>query len=145
MIEIANDRFRAVLEGLGEGLTAASPDSVELLFDDDVPVRVSLHPEGHQVLIDAFAYDGTGLIGQTRRSVVRMLLQLNGLAVQGRHFATAITPTGLVAVVVNVPLVSAEKDGIADQVDYAVKQAKALRSMLTAFAPSDRVSVASFV
>lgn len=144
MIEIANDRFRSVLEAFGEGLTAASPVSVELLFDDDVPVRLSLHPEGHHVVIDAFAYDATGLIGPTRRTIVRMLLQLNGVAVQGRHFSTAITPTGLIAVVVNVPLVSAEKDGIADQIDYAVKQAKALRSILAAIAPDDRIAVASF-
>ncbi|MEJ1160507.1 hypothetical protein [Prosthecomicrobium sp. N25] len=138
---IENEAFARVVQSIGPDIEASSATTVDLLFDEDLPVRLTLHPNGREVIVDAFVLDATGLFGGVRNAVVRLLLQLNGLALRGNPFAVGITPAGLVAVTVRAALADLEDGEVSDLIQYASSQATELREVLAALMPADAPDV----
>lgn len=127
---IENPLFAQALAGLDPDMVPTTPRSADLLFEDDLPVRLTLHPDGKTVLVDAFAYDASDLADEASVVAGRLMLQLNGLAMAGRPFTIGLTSAGLVAVTVRQALSDVTADALADPIAYAAEQARAVRILL---------------
>jgi hypothetical protein len=136
-MKIADPAFAKAVADLGSGIEATTPRSVDLVFEDDLPVRLTLHPDGGTVLVDAFAFDAADLAGEADAAMCRTLLQLNGLAMSGEPFAISLTPESVVAVTVRIALERAGNGRLAEPVAYATMQARQVRDLLQAIASAD--------
>lgn len=76
--------FQRLAQSLGCPVAASTLPSFELVFDDGLPVTVSLHPEGADVAVDVWCCDTALLTGAPRRAVVKALLLLNQASQAGR-------------------------------------------------------------
>lgn len=141
MIDFSHPLFARAISTLADDIRPTTPTSVDLVLEDDLPVRISLHPDETILLVDAFAFDASGLFGNVQAEVGLALLRLNGMAMLGRPFAATVTPGGLVAVTVRIGLGAAAGGGLADALDYAVDQARSLRRFLGALAPDSAAGI----
>ncbi|KAB0679841.1 hypothetical protein [Aureimonas leprariae] len=141
---IDNASFARALAELDADISATSPRSADFLFEDDLPVRVTLHPDEQTILVDAFAFDESELAPEAGAAMSRTLLQLNGLALVGEPFAIGLTPASIVAVTVRASLARAGTGGLAEPIAYAVAQAREIRSLLETIEATDGGGLAAF-
>jgi len=135
--EITSESFRKLLAAIGSDVAPSSPSSVDFLFEDDLPARLTLHPNGQEVVADVFAYDAATLDGDVQGIVLDTLLRLNAFGIRGRFFAVGIDPRGLIAVTTRAPMASLDDAGIAEFLDYAAGQARRLRDLVSSFVPTE--------
>jgi hypothetical protein len=142
---ITDPAFRKLVSLLGQDVTPSSPTSVEFLFDDDLPLRLSLHPNAQEVVVDGFAYDASALSGPRQAVILDLLLRLNAFGVRGRFFAIGIDPRGFVAVTTRAPLAGVDRAALLDLIDYVTEQARRVRTLMSSLAPAEQTQTYSLV
>ncbi|WP_159911577.1 hypothetical protein [Pantoea sp. 18069] len=90
--------FSAQMQALDSQRAPGSEQPLELLLDDGLPLRVTLHPDNRHWLIEAYAYDAVAIHGPLRRSLVSTLLQINGVALDGQQILCTLDTSDLVVV-----------------------------------------------
>jgi|RhiMethySRZTD1v2_1073278.scaffolds.fasta_scaffold13268_3 hypothetical protein len=142
---IANPAFARLVGSLGSDVAAASPTSVEFILEGDVPARLTLHPNGSEVVVDAFACDASAFVGPVHGRVVDTLLRLNALGLRGRFFAIGIDPHGFVAVTSRAPMADLEGGALQEFIDYVAGHARRVRDLVSTLAPPETRQSYSFV
>ena len=108
---------------------------LELLLDDALALRVTLHPDRLHWVIEAFAYDAVAIHGPLRPSLLQTLLQINGAAFDGRQIVCTLDPTDLVVVMTRWSAARAEDAGdFLSWLEYTVDQARRVREAASALA-----------
>lgn len=127
--------FSAQMQALDPERAAGSLQPLELLLDDGLPLRVTLHPDNRHWLIEASAYDAVAIHGPLRRSLVSTLLQINGAALEGRQILCTLDPGDLVVVMARCPAAEClGTDGLLSWLDYTAVQARRIRNAVRAIA-----------
>ena len=142
---IPNPAFARLVATLGTDVAAASPTSVDFLLEDDLPARLTLHPNDTDVVVDAFAFDSATLVGRVHGAVTDTLLRLNAVGLRGRFFAIGIDPHGFVAVTSRAPIADLGDGALQDFIDYVAGQARSVRSLISALAPPQAEQTYSLV
>ena len=127
--------FEKLVASLGKDVVPASPTSVDFLLEDEIPARLTLHPNGAEVVVDAFACDTSGFLGPVHAVVMDTLLRLNSLGLRGRFFAIGIDPHGFVAVTSRAPMADLHDGDLQDLIDYVAGQARRVRTLVETLAP----------
>ena len=113
------------------------PDSIqplELLLDDGLPLRISLHPNNRHWVVEAFVYDAVAIQGPLRSILVDTLLQINGAAIEGRQIICTLNHSDLVVLMTRWPAEETEPDDFLSWLDYTVSQARRIREAVRAIA-----------
>jgi hypothetical protein len=127
--------FSARMQALDPERAAGSLQPLELLLDDGLPLRVTLHPDNRHWLIEAGAYDAVAIHGPLRRSLVSTLLQINGAALEGRQILCTLDPGDLVVVMARCPAEEgADADEFLSWLEYTAGQARRIRNAVRAIA-----------
>ena len=127
--------FDRLVASLGQDVVPASPTSVDFLLEDEIPARLTLHPNEREVVVDAFACDTSAFMGPVHGTVVDALLRLNALGLRGRFFAIGIDPHGFVAVTSRAPIADLEDGALQELIDYVAGQARRVRALVETLAP----------
>ena len=142
---ITNPEFSKLVSSLGADVTPSSPTSVDFVFEDDLPARLTLHPNGADVVVDGFAYDASELTGKRQEVVLDLLLRLNALGIRGRFFAIGIDPRGFVAVTSRAPIAGLDRDGLLGLITYVSDQSRRVRTLISSLAPAELTQSYSLV
>ena len=142
---IPNPAFARLVESLGSEVAPASPTSVDFLLEDELPARLTLHPNEREVVVDAFAFDASALVGPVQGTVMDMLLRLNALGLRGRFFAVGIDPHGFVAVTSRAPMADLEDGALQGFIDYVASQARRVRTLVSTLVPPETQQAFSLV
>lgn len=127
--------FGAQMQVFDPARPPGSEQPLELLLDDALALRVALHPRRRHWVIEAFAYDAVAIHGPLRALLRKMLLQINGAALEGRQILCTLDPTDLVVVMARWPADCAENaDDFLSWLEYTVDQARRIREAVSALA-----------
>lgn len=130
--------FGAQMHFLDPQRARTSVQPLELLLDDGLPLRVTLHPDNRHWVIEASAYDAVAIHGPLRRSLVSTLLQINGAALGGRQFLCTLDRGDLIVVMARWPAEEGiDSAGFLSCLDYAAAQARRIRAAVRAIAMHD--------
>jgi hypothetical protein len=142
---IPNAAFARLVGSLGSEVAPASPTSVDFLLEEDLPARLTLHPNETEVVVDAFAFDASVLVGPVQGTVMDTLLRLNALGLRGRFFAVGIDPRGFVAVTSRAPMADLEDGALQGLIDYVASQARRVRTLVSTLVPPETQQAFSLV
>lgn len=127
--------FSAQMQALDPERAPDSMQPLELLLDDGLPLRVTLHPDNQHWLVEAYAYDAVAIHGPLRHSVVRTLLQINAVALDGRQILCTLDTSDLVVVMTRWPAEEgADPGGFLSLLHYTAAQARRIREAVRAIA-----------
>ena len=127
--------FSAQMQALDPARAPGSQQPLELLLDDGLPLRVTLHPDDRYWLIEACAYDAVAIHGPLRRCLVSTLLQINGAALDGRQILCTLDASDLVVVVTRWQVAGEGADGdFIAWLEYTAAQARRIREAVRAIA-----------
>jgi len=139
--------FSAQMQALDPERAPGSVQPLELLLDDGLPLRVTLHPDNQHWLIEAYAYDAVAIHGPLRRSLVSTLLQINAAALDGRQILCTLDASDLVVVMTRWPGAAqgaeggaegcaegGAADGFLSWLEYTAGQARRIREAVRAIA-----------
>lgn len=130
--------FSAQMHLLDPQRAHASVQPLDLLLDDGLPLRVTLHPDNRHWIIEASAYDAVAIHGPLRRSLVSTLLQINGAALGGRQFLCTLDQGDLIVVMARWPAEEGvDSAGFLSCLDYTAAQARRIRAAVRAIALHD--------
>ena len=130
--------FSAQMRSLDSSRLPGSIAAQELLFDDDLPVRISLHPRSHHWVIEAFSWDAASLDEPLRRCLVSTLLQINGAALRGRQIICSLDTSDRLMLISRWHLDHAASSSALAWLHYTVQQAHRVRAVAAAIAAQDR-------
>lgn len=82
--------FQRLAQNVGCSVADSAQASFELVFEDDLAITVSLHPNGDEVAADIWCCDAALLTGAPRRTVIKALLLLNQAIQSGRPLSIGI-------------------------------------------------------
>lgn len=126
-----NAEFQRLVESLGNDLVPSSPRSFDLVLEEqDLTVRVALHPDDQTVVATLYVQDITVLVGGVRRAVVNSLLLLNHSGLQGRHFFIGLDNRDFVSVFAHEKLTLLDADSFLDWLSYLVRQSVRVRELI---------------
>lgn len=123
-------RMRALDAERAPGSIAAQ----ELLFDDQLPLRITLHPRSHHWVLEAFVWDAAVLSGPLRRALVSTLLHINAAVRDGRALVCSLDGADRVVVLSRWHLDWAAQASVLDWLDYSLRQARRIRGVCAAIA-----------
>jgi hypothetical protein len=130
--DIPNLAFRQLAASLSPDLQPSSPRTFELcLRQDGLPVRISLHPDQQRVIMQAYAYDLSMVLGPLRANLLQTLLLINRAALQGRPFSVGLDNRDFVCLTRIQQLDRAIGDDFLDDLDYLLQQAEQIRILVT--------------
>lgn len=129
--------FSAKMQELDPARAAGSVQPLELLLDDGLPVRITLHPKNRYWMVEAFAYDAIAIHGPLRCSLVDTLLQINGAALEGRQIICTLDSSDLVVVMTRWSVDEADPQKFLPWLDYTIQQARRIREAVRAIAMQD--------
>lgn len=133
--DISNLAFRRLVASLDEEMEPSSARTFELfLGEEQLPVRVSLHPDQQRVVMQAYAADLSMVTGQVRAGLLPALLLLNHAGLRGRPFFVALDARDFVCVTRIQPLDRAMGDEFLEDLDYLAEQTLQVRTIVTALA-----------
>lgn len=131
---VAVPAFRALLQHIaevtGNAVELSAPNAFELLMPGDLPVRVTVHPGGEQLVIDLFVYNAVMLTGALRANVLQSALLINNTALRGRRFAVGLDNRDFVLLTSALPLGAGTADSFADAMEYLAAQAIRVRELI---------------
>lgn len=107
---------------------------LELLLDDHLPLRITLHPGNRHWVVEAFAYDAVAILGPLRSSLVKTLLQINAAALEGEQIICTLDHTDLVVVMTRWAAQEADPGQFLPWLHYSVSQARRIREAVRAIA-----------
>lgn len=131
--------FSAQMQTLDPERAPGSLQPLELLLDDALPLRVTLHPGNQHWLIEAYAYDAVAIHGPLRRNLVSTLLQINAAALDGQQIICTLDASDLVVVMTRWlgSAADGEETGGGDflsWLEYTADQARRIREAVRALA-----------
>ncbi len=126
--------FSAQMQSLDPGRAPGSVQPLELLLDDGLPLRITLHPDNRHWVVEAFAYDAVAIQGPLRRSLVQTLLTINAVAQEGRQIICTLDNSDLVVVMTRWPADNADSREFLRWLEYTVNQAQRIREAVRAIA-----------
>lgn len=129
--------FSARMQALDASRAPRSVAAQELLLEPQLPVRISLHPCSHHWVFEAFVGDASVLAGPLRRSLVAALLLINGAVLTGRLLVCSLDGCDRVVVISRWHRDWAAQIPLLDWLDYSTRQARRIRSAVTAIAMQD--------
>lgn len=129
--------FSARMQALDASRAPRSVAAQELLLEPQLPVRISLHPCSHHWVFEAFVGDASVLAGPLRRSLVAALLLINGAVLTGRLLVCSLDGCDRVVVISRWHRDWAAQTPLLDWLDYSTRQARRIRSAVTAIAMQD--------
>ena len=94
-------------------------------------MRISLHPDQQRVIMQAYAYDLSMVLGPLRANLLQTLLLINRAALQGRPFSVALDNRDFVCLTRIQQLDRAIGDDFLDDLDYLLQQAEQIRVLVT--------------
>ncbi len=129
--------FSVQMQALDACRRPGSTAPQELLLDERLPLRISLHPRSHHWVIEAFAWDAAALAGPLRRCLVSALLHINAMALGGRQIICSLDDSDRVVLVSRWhPDWAAQSSALA-WLDYSLQQARRIRAAAQAIAMQD--------
>lgn len=131
--------FGAQMQAFDPARAPGSEQPLELLLDDNLPLRVTLLAGSGHWVIEAFAYDAVAIHGPLRRMLLKTLLQVNGAALDGRQIICTLDAADLVVVMTRwhaAEARAADEDGddFLSWLEYTVDQARRIREAVRALA-----------
>ena len=130
MPQFDHPEFQRLAACLGPDVQATSQRSFDLVFDDDLPVNVSLHPNGTDVAIDVWCYDAAKLVGAPRTAVVDTLLLLNQTVRSGQPFAIGLDSRDFVVVHARQAMNQLQGLAMGAWLTWLVDQARRVRALI---------------
>ncbi|MEG1454358.1 MAG: hypothetical protein RSC66_02110 [Comamonas sp.] len=106
----------------------------ELLLDDQLPLRIALHPRSHHWVLEAFVGGAAALAEPLRRSLVAALLAVNGAVLGGRTLVCSLDASDRVVVISRWHLDWAAQVPVLDWLEYSLRQAGRIRAVVAAIA-----------
>lgn len=125
-----SERMRALEPGRAPGSIAAQ----DLLFEDQLPLRIALHPRSHHWVLEAFVWDAAALHGPLRQALVATLLHINRAVIDGRALVCSLDGADRVVVLSRWHLDWAAQASVLDWLDYSLRQARRIRGVCAAIA-----------
>ncbi|WP_315122960.1 hypothetical protein [Comamonas antarctica] len=125
-----SERMRALEPGRAPGSIAAQ----ELLFEDQLPLRIALHPRSHHWVLEAFVWDAAALHGTLRQALVSTLLHINRAVIDGRALVCSLDGADRVVVLSRWHPDWAAQASVLDWLDYSLRQARRIRGVCAAIA-----------
>lgn len=130
--------FSAQMQALAPERAPGSVQPLELLLDDGLVLRVTLHPDNQHWLVEAYAYDAVAIHGPLRRSLVSTLLQINAAALDGQQLLCTLDASDLVVVMTRwlggADGEEAGDGGFLTWLEYTADQARRIREAVRAIA-----------
>lgn len=126
--------FSAQMQLLDPEREPGSLAPLELLLDDALPLRITLHPDSRHWVVEAFAYDAVAILGPLRRSLVKTLLQINAAALEGEQIICTLDRTDLVVVMMRWMAQEADPSQFLPWLHHSVNQARRIREAVRAIA-----------
>lgn len=126
--------FSARMRTLDETRAPGSMAALELLFDDQLPLRIALHPHSHHWVLETFVWDAAALDGPLRRALVSTLLHINGAVRDGRALVCSLDDADRVVVISRWHLEGAAQVSVPDWLGYSLRQARRIRGVCAAIA-----------
>lgn len=127
-------RFGAQMRLLDPEREPGSLAPLELLLDDTLPLRITLHPGSRHWVVEAFAYDAVAILGPLRRSLVKTLLQINAAALEGEQIICTLDHTDLVVVMARWAAQEADPSQFLPWLHHHVNQTRRIREAVRAIA-----------
>lgn len=129
--------FSARMQALDAARAPASIAPQELLLEDALPLRISLHPRSHHWVFEAFVGNAAALAAPLRRSLVTALLLVNGAVLTGRSLVCSLDGGDRVVVLSRWHPDWAGHTPMLAWLDYSTRQARRLRAAVAAIAMQD--------
>lgn len=126
--------FSARMQSLDASRPAGSTAAQDLLLDDRLPVRISLHPRSHHWVFEAFVGHAGAPAGPLRRSLVATLLLINGAVLTGRSLVCSLDSGDRVVLISRWHLDWAAREPMLEWLDYSLRQARRIRMVAAAIA-----------
>lgn len=126
--------FSARMRTLDATRPPGSTAPQELLFDEHLPLRITLHPRSHYWVFEAFVGSAAGLDGALRRALVSTLLHLNAAVQDGRALVCSLDGADRVVVLSRWHLEWDARAPLLDWLDYSLRQARRIRAVCAAIA-----------
>lgn len=123
-----NPAFQRLAESLGAA--ASSARSFDLVFDDDLPVTVTLHPNGTEVGVDVWCHDAARMAGAQRRAMVKTLLMLNHSSRAGLPLCIGLDNRDFVLVHGRRGLDGLERSAFTAWLSWLLDQSRRVRSLV---------------
>jgi hypothetical protein len=101
----------------------------DLLFDD-LPGRVTLHPDNRRLLIDFFLHDAAALQGSLRRAVIKSALLINQNALRGHAYVVGLDSRQFVTGSGRIALERLDDDTWPRWLQYQLAQAQDTRALV---------------
>lgn len=132
-----NVAFKRLAQSVGGALASSSSSFFDLLFDDDLPVRVSLHPNGRDVVADVWCSDAATLTGTPRRAVAKALLLLNHATLTGRPLRIGMDSRDFILLHGRQPLDGLDSPFFANWLAWLIDQGRHVRALVRTLGLTD--------
>lgn len=129
--------YGARMQALDAARAPASTAPQELLLEDGLALRISLHPRSHHWVFEAFVGHAAALAAPLRRSLVAALLRVNGAVLTGRSLVCSLDGGDRVVVISRWHSDWAGRMPVLAWLDYSTRQARRLRAAVAAIAMQD--------
>ncbi|WP_159911574.1 hypothetical protein [Pantoea sp. 18069] len=129
--------FNARMQALDASRPPGSTAAQDLLLEEQLPVRISLHPRSHHWVLEAFVGNAGALAGPLRRSLVSALLLINGAVLGGRALVCSLDGSDRVVVISRWHPDWAVRTPLLAWLDYSTRQARRIRAAAAAIAMQD--------
>lgn len=113
----------------------SSPHAFELVFDDDLPATVRLHPDGRSVAVDLWCGDAQGIDDAGRCILVELLLGLNARNPGDPTRWVGLDSRDFILVHARVPRDALDGDGLSNWLQSVVDEALEVRSLVSLLLP----------
>lgn len=144
MARFENPDFERLADSLGVSLECVSSRSFSLVFDEELPVTVGLHPRGTDVFIDVWCCDLAPQSGVQRRALVNALLRLNHAAWSGHAVRVAMDSRDFVSLHGHREMTRLGGEVFPAWLMWHVEQGRRVRDLLRTLALSFHTDVARF-
>ncbi|MEB6663265.1 hypothetical protein ACOTF1_25415 [Achromobacter ruhlandii] len=113
----------------GRDALPAGARQFDLLFDD-LPGRVTLHPDNRRLLTDFFLHDAAVLHGSLRRAVIKSALLVNQNALRGHAYVVGLDSRQFVTGTGRIALDRLDDDTWPRWLQYQLAQARDTRALV---------------
>lgn len=126
--------FSEQMRALDPTRATGNMQPLELLLEDGLPLRITLHPDNRYWVIEAFAYNAVAIHGPLRRSLVKTLLRINAAALEGRQVICTLDQNDQVVLMTRWLAEESDPNAFLPWLEYSITQARRIREAVRAIA-----------
>jgi hypothetical protein len=130
MTVLDNATFKALVEEIGD-IEPDSPNSFQLLMEEDLPVVVRLHPNEKHIFVECQLSDLTPIPGPTRSLITKSLLALNYHALGVKRFFIGLDNNNFVNAFYSCDLHQTDVEEILNLISACTEQSIQIRQFIT--------------